>query len=234
MSCEFSVTVSSLGSLTVGGFYSSWLVLRDFSTMLGAHANTRRAQNNISSSDFGNVIMDCNLCDIPTRGALFNTWSNDRGIRVHVEQRLDRALSSTSLLDSWTNISCYTLPCLHLYHNLLIVSTSSSFFSGPKLFRFHSMLTTAPTKFKAVVATNWFSCQVYGDSIYCFIQKLIKEIKGGLERLEIFNIKLITGRLNWNMFKQILPVTVWKKIVFSVKFWCKTKQEKRKEKKMEI
>ena len=98
-------------------------------------------------------------------------------------------------LDLWSSISYYTMPRLILI-NLFVVSATSSFLSGPKHFRFHS-IWTVHKDFRVLVASTWWSRWVYGTPMFHFV-------RGGiLVALVMFNGILIIGGQNLRIFKML-------------------------------
>ncbi|KAK1583210.1 hypothetical protein Q3G72_021859 [Acer saccharum] len=118
---------------------SSWMVIGDFNAVFGAHEKIGRPPIHSSCQYFNDVVEDCHLNCLATRGSFF-TWTNGRGhdgIHSRVEERLDRALCSEGWLSSCPLINCYTLPKLHSDHNPLVVDAKLLTSTGPKPFRFH-------------------------------------------------------------------------------------------------
>ncbi|PON33773.1 Endonuclease/exonuclease/phosphatase, partial [Parasponia andersonii] len=98
--------------------------------------------NKSSCVDFNNMINDCNLITVDTRGSTF-TWANGRGTRAHVECRLDRALCPHDFLDHWSSVSCHSLPRHQSNHNPLVTTLDNHMCTGPQPFHFYN---------------SWFSC----------------------------------------------------------------------------
>ena len=123
----------SLCSIDIHG---SWLVLGDFNAVMGAHESTSSPKA-LSCSDFRAGVTICDLVDIDSQGSLY-TWQGFWNGKF-VCFRLDRAFCNSSLLDSWSQVSCVSLPCVHLDHHPILVSCSFHCNSGPRPFRFQGM-----------------------------------------------------------------------------------------------
>lgn len=74
---------------------NSWngpfLAVGDFNEILGAHEKLGNPPRQISCNEFNSFIDSCGFIDINAHGSFF-TWTKGRGVRSHVEQRLDRCL----------------------------------------------------------------------------------------------------------------------------------------------
>ena len=65
------------------------LAIGDFNAILGSHESLGgNIPNRRSCEDFANMISSCDFVDIDSTGSSF-TWANGRGVRSHVEHRLD-------------------------------------------------------------------------------------------------------------------------------------------------
>lgn len=79
-----------LRSLVVGTS-SPWCVIGDFNELFNANDKKgHREQPNWLFSGFWEVVVDCELVNVPLEGYLF-TWSKSLGTNRAVEERLDRA-----------------------------------------------------------------------------------------------------------------------------------------------
>ena len=77
----------------------------DFNACLGAYEKSGHAPPLISYRDFAVMIDDCSLYNLDIIGTLY-TWFNGRKGNAIIEERLDRALCSTSSFNSWSQIDC--------------------------------------------------------------------------------------------------------------------------------
>lgn len=111
----------------------------------------------------------CNLLHLHTKGSPF-TWTNGRGVRCHVEMRLDRSLCNPEWLSVWPNTCCSILPRLESDHNPLMLSFYKHSFSGPKPFRFNEAWMEHP-EFCSIVSSVW-NQEVAGCPMKVVVKKL--------------------------------------------------------------
>ncbi|GMN52732.1 hypothetical protein TIFTF001_021876 [Ficus carica] len=82
-------------------------------------------------------IDSCGFIDISTQDYFF-TWTNGRGTRSHVEQRLDRCLCTQEWLDAWDVFTVTTLTRDVSIHSPLLINAANAVPRGPISFRFSS------------------------------------------------------------------------------------------------
>lgn len=123
------------------------------------HEKKCRRQPRISCQKFLTVIDDCDLLAMVTVGSNY-TWIGRRGQEM-VQVRPDKAFSIAARLDTWSNVSCSSLPRHCSDHNQLLLSCKLQA-SCPSLFRFRVMWTTQAI-FMDIVKGEWVKAVVYGS-----------------------------------------------------------------------
>ncbi|XP_019150115.1 PREDICTED: uncharacterized protein LOC109146918 [Ipomoea nil] len=74
--------------------------------------------------DFNDALEDCQLVDLSMVGSRF-TWEKGRGTETWVEERLDRAVTTTDWLDVFEEAVVYNLLTMSSDHNALVLDVEA-------------------------------------------------------------------------------------------------------------
>ncbi|CAJ2637965.1 unnamed protein product [Trifolium pratense] len=129
-----------------------WCIIGDFNDLLsqedkkGIHPHP-----NWLCMVFRQAINDCNLIDIPLAGHPF-TWIKSRGTPHVIEERLDRAMASTSWLHLFPDVRLFNLLASHSDHSPILLQCSPTItvrFNGS--FRFENKWLKEPDLEETVI-----------------------------------------------------------------------------------
>ncbi|CAJ2669980.1 unnamed protein product [Trifolium pratense] len=129
-----------------------WCIIGDFNDLLsqedkkGIHPHP-----NWLCMGFRQAIADCNLIDIPLAGHPF-TWIKSRGTPHVIEERLDRAMASTSWLHLFPDVRLSNLLASHSDHSPILLQCSPTItvrFNGS--FRFENKWLKEPDLEETVI-----------------------------------------------------------------------------------
>lgn len=110
-----------------------WLVVGDFNATLGAHEQIGGCLPiRASCFDFQNMIDNCHLLHLPSRGLEFS-WSSSWTSRGLIQRKLDRALCNIDWSNNW-NSHYQILPRTSSDHSPLVISCLKDIYLGPKPF----------------------------------------------------------------------------------------------------
>nr|CAD1838628.1 unnamed protein product [Ananas comosus var. bracteatus] len=117
-----------------------WAALGDFNVLLFVHDKNKATSNISEILQFGELINDIGLLDVPLLNRSF-TWSNGR--RNHTLERLDCELISNSWRHQFPNSALRALPRPTSDHTPLILS-AYTFIPSASLFRFETFWLRYP------------------------------------------------------------------------------------------
>ncbi|KAG8380712.1 hypothetical protein BUALT_Bualt06G0044500 [Buddleja alternifolia] len=126
--------------LAIGSsFGGPWLAIGDFNAVTSA-LEKKRGKSFVSSSNggFKNILDEGGLVDLGFDGHPY-TWSNKRDGWANIQLRLDRCVANTGWIGCFPRAFVSHLPMINSDHSLLLLTTDSEGFGGPKLFRFENM-----------------------------------------------------------------------------------------------
>ncbi|GAU27989.1 hypothetical protein TSUD_373850 [Trifolium subterraneum] len=133
----------------------SWCIIGDFTDLLSqVDKRGNLPHPNWLCMGFRQAISDCDLSDISLEGYPF-TWIKSRGTHHVIEERLDRAMTSTSWLNLFPNVRLSNLLASHSDHSPILLHctpSSRSRFNGS--FRFENSWLREPD-LEEVVLDGW-------------------------------------------------------------------------------
>lgn len=107
-----------------------WVIIGDLNDIL--YVSDKRGMvdhPNWLFAGFRNAVMDCNLIDLPLHGYQF-TWSRCRGTANSIEERLGRAMASSSWIDLFPDACLMNSVAPVSDHSPILLQTISLIHSG--------------------------------------------------------------------------------------------------------
>ncbi|XP_020219628.1 uncharacterized protein LOC109802621 [Cajanus cajan] len=107
---------------------------------------------------FRSAVTDANLIDLPLEGYKY-TWVKSKGTPLQIEERLDRAMSTSSWLDIFPHCRLLNVVAARSDHSPLLLNLSGQRYTRPKrAFRFENAWLKEPT-LTPLVTRNWLQAQ---------------------------------------------------------------------------
>ncbi|GAU47810.1 hypothetical protein TSUD_404150 [Trifolium subterraneum] len=149
---DMEVQVERKRRRAAAGIVGDWAARPQFLTYVDKRGNLPHP--NWLCMGFRQAISDCDLSDIPLEGYPF-TWIKSRGTPHVIEERLDRAMASTSWLNLFPHVRLSNLLASHSDHSPILLHctpSSRSRFNGS--FRFKNSWFREPD-LEEVVLDGW-------------------------------------------------------------------------------
>ncbi|KAH7855457.1 hypothetical protein Vadar_025073 [Vaccinium darrowii] len=131
-----------------------WMCMRDFNQVIGGHDKVGGiipSQRAISS--FHDMITDCGLVDLESKGPRF-TWRTNRSGENFIMERIDMVFPNTKWRELHDKAMVFVEPAIGSDHNPLLLNTKFPLNKVGKPFRFESYWVTVDG-YKEVIVESW-------------------------------------------------------------------------------
>ncbi|XP_043692922.1 uncharacterized protein LOC122643361 [Telopea speciosissima] len=100
-------------------------------------------KNSRDSRQFQNILNQCNLLDLGSKGPLF-TWSNRRKGTANIIIKLDRSIANPMWRTNYSNVVVFVKPVIQSDHNPILIDTKGGVSKGTRPFRFEKVRIRHP------------------------------------------------------------------------------------------
>ncbi|XP_071722612.1 uncharacterized protein [Rutidosis leptorrhynchoides] len=141
-----------------------WVCAGDFNEIIYRWEKVgKRPANQHRMHSFCELLNDCSLMDVASKGCAF-TWVNNRDSDECVKERLDWVFCTMDWRLTFPVAEAFTLPALGSYHSLILLTIAPIPGKRKKIFTFESFWLQ-DQECRTIIAYSWHSFQARGMTL---------------------------------------------------------------------